>query len=419
MVNIPGATDLAGELLGVAAGGATHVRPPDAGALARSLREAIAAGRAVAPWGGGTEQALGSPPRACHVVLHTDALTGVLAYAPEDLTVSVQAGTSLADLGQALARHGQFLPIDVPDPEKATVGGVVATAAVPVRRLRYGAVRDQVIGLEVALPDGSLVKTGGRVVKNVAGYDLCKLFTGSLGTLGVIVSANFKVQPLPRASAVVHAYFAQADAAVGAGAALAATSLGYSALLLEWGPRQALYHLVVIGEGFAGGVRRQTDAAQQRAMSGAATIEIEEDGDAVTQEIARLAAWRATSPVAPGTLLRGAVAPGRTLRVVSLLEQLALETGLAADLQLDLGVGSFFLRLPQAPDLSVESYVLAARLALQPLGGHLVVAAGPATLRRHLDPWAAPASGRALAMAIKDRLDPHGRLNPGRFAFGL
>jgi glycolate oxidase FAD binding subunit len=418
LLNVASAAGLPADYLGISAD-AVHGRPDNITALADVLREAVAAGQAVVPWGGGTEQTLGAPPRACDLVLHTDALSGVLAYAPEDLTVAVRAGTSLADLGRELATYGQFLPIDVPQPDVATIGGVVATAATPVRRFRYGGVRDQVIGLEVVLPDGSLAKTGGRVVKNVAGYDLCKLFTGSLGTLGVIASANFKVHPLPRSSVVVHGVFGETEHAVAAGAALAATALGYSAIIMEYQVGQPRCELVILGEGFTGAVQRQAREARQHLQRGGAEVDVLDGTEAVAQEVARLAALRLVSPADGTMLLRGAVAPGRILHVSAILTRLAEQFGLGASLQLDLGVGSFFVRVPEAQDEPLDSFIAAVRQELQQLGGHLIIAAAAARLRRRIDPWAALESSKGLAATIKDRIDPGTCLNPGRFAFGI
>src|SRR5204863_9033321 len=144
---------------------------------------------------------------------------------PADLTVTVAGGTRLADVAAALARAGQFLPLDPPHGDEATIGGVVAANSNGFWRARYGSVRDLLIGTRIALPDGSVVRAGGRVVKNVAGYDLNKLITGSFGTLGIIVEATFKVLPLPSAADGVVAVFAHgADAFAAAGAIARAAS---------------------------------------------------------------------------------------------------------------------------------------------------------------------------------------------------
>ncbi len=128
---------------------------------------------------------------------HLGALNHVLEYTPEDMTVTVEAGITFAALQKKLAEHSQWLPMDPPHPERISVGALLASNVSGPRRCGYGTIRDYLIGMRVALPDGTVIKSGGRVVKNVAGFDLCKLFVGSQGTLGIIVEATFKLRPLP------------------------------------------------------------------------------------------------------------------------------------------------------------------------------------------------------------------------------
>ena len=154
--------------------------------------------------GGGTQLGLGSPPTGGDILLSTTRLNAIVEHVPQDLVVTAQAGLPLATLQAALQQSKQWLALDPDLAPEATIGGVVATNATGPRRLRYGGVRDSIIGIRVVLADGTIAKGGGKVVKNVAGYDLPKLFTGALGTLGVIVSATFRLYPLPVASGTVH-----------------------------------------------------------------------------------------------------------------------------------------------------------------------------------------------------------------------
>ena len=160
-----------------------------------------AAGKALVPWGGGTRRHLGHPPARYDLALSTQNLNRITDYAPADLTVTVQAGVTVADLQETLAAHGQFLPLDIALPMQQTIGGIIATRAGSLRRLTSGSVRDSLLGVSVLNGRGEWVKGGGKVVKNVAGYDLPKLYCGSFGTLGLIAEATFKVAPLPSASA--------------------------------------------------------------------------------------------------------------------------------------------------------------------------------------------------------------------------
>src|SRR4029077_13862018 len=155
-------------------------------------------------------------------------------HVPEDLTVTVRGGMPFAALRAALAARGQFLPLDPPHVARgATVGGIIAANSNGFGRYRYGSVRDLVLGVRAALPDGTSARAGGRVVKNVAGYDLNKLFIGSLGTLGVVVEATFKILPLPPVTRAASATFDSAGDAFGAADALVRTSLRPTAVVVE------------------------------------------------------------------------------------------------------------------------------------------------------------------------------------------
>jgi glycolate oxidase FAD binding subunit len=165
------------------------------------VRESV--GKAIVPWGGGTHRHLGYPPACYDLALSTANFNQITEYSPADLIVTAQAGVTLTQLQEALAVQGQTLPIDAALPDKQTVGGIVAARAGSLRRLSCGSVRDSLLGVSVINCRAELVKGGGKVVKNVAGYDLPKLYCGSFGTLGLIVEATFKVAPLPETSATV------------------------------------------------------------------------------------------------------------------------------------------------------------------------------------------------------------------------
>ena len=181
----------------------TVVHPATAEALAAALREADENGRAVVLRGGGTSIDIGAAPERYNVAIDTRRLDQVLDYVPDDLTVTVQGGVGFGRLQAMLAESGQFVPFDVPRAENATAGGALAAARSGPRRATYGTGRDWLIGCAVVLADGTLIHAGGRVVKNVSGYDLCKLFAGSFGSLGCIVEATFKLRPLPHADATL------------------------------------------------------------------------------------------------------------------------------------------------------------------------------------------------------------------------
>src|SRR5216683_1260686 len=176
------------------------IEPGTESELAEVLRLSNEVGLAVIPRGGGTKLGWGNPPARADFILSTARLNEIIEYAWADLTVTVEAGCTIQRLQEKLAQHGQRLALDPLWPEKASVGGVLSTNDSGALRLRFGALRDLIIGATVALPDGTLASSGGKVVKNVAGYDLPKLVTGAFGTLGVITRAVFRLHPLPRAA---------------------------------------------------------------------------------------------------------------------------------------------------------------------------------------------------------------------------
>ena len=208
------------------------VLPGSADEVARVVRAAAAAGVPVVPWGGGTQMSRGTPPRDGALVVGLRRLGRVLEHEPGDLTATAEAGITLDALQAALGTGGQWLPLDPPAPGSATLGGVLAANAAGPRRQGYGTARDLVIGMRVVAADGQLIRAGGKVVKNVAGYDLVKLYIGSLGTLGIIVDATLKLRPRPEAEGACWATFASLDAAAGAAVILAGSELGPVALTL-------------------------------------------------------------------------------------------------------------------------------------------------------------------------------------------
>jgi glycolate oxidase FAD binding subunit len=182
--------------------------PKTPGDLATLLSEARGEGKAVIPVGGATQLSFGNAPRAADWIVSTKGLERIISHEPADLTASVEAGVTLAELQRVLSEAGQHLPIECPHPDQSTIGGLVATALVGPRRSSSGTLRDYLIGIAVAYPDGTVGKAGGMVVKNVSGFDLMRLHHGALGTLGVIVSVNIKVMPAPKAEATVIGSFA-------------------------------------------------------------------------------------------------------------------------------------------------------------------------------------------------------------------
>lgn len=426
MIDLRSATAAQAQALGVA-GDLPTVAPSTAAALGEVLAAASASGQRVVPWGGGTEQRLGAPPTRCDLLLLTTELRGVDFYTPEDLTLGVAAGTTLAEIDGLLRARGQFLPLELPAPDSATIGGVVATAASPVRRLRYGGVRDMVIGVQVAQADGTLCKAGGRVVKNVAGYDLCKLYSGSLGTLGVLVGVNLKVQPLPRRQAVIEATFDLPAEAFGVASRIAATGLGYGAVVVGGTPGGGCL-LTALAEGFAGAVAEQQAFVTSAVVAAGGRIEVRQGREAADATVRALADWRlgqTADPASESLLLRCSLSPAKLRDAPGALATALAPLASTLDWQADAALGIIWIRMPgdvasRPEDMGATiAAISTARLWARSAGGHLVIARGPASLRRAIDPWGAPGDGEKLARALKQQLDPDGILNPGRFAYGI
>jgi glycolate oxidase FAD binding subunit len=396
-------------------------RPASFSEASQVLRAAADDGLAVAFVGGGSKLGLGNPPERLDLVVETRGLDQVLEHAAGDLVVTAQAGVRLADLQEALAPAGQQLALDPPEP-RATVGGVVAANASGPRRLRYGTVRDLLIGITVVLADGTVARAGGKVVKNVAGYDLGKLFCGSLGTLGMVAEVIFRLHPVPAAASVVTLAVdgpAQAGEAV---LRLQGTALEPSAVELtvdEWGwPGR----LTTVFEGIRPGVEAQAAAAAEllgrvgeAAVAGPGGVEA-----ALSQLGARPfeKAEYALKATFPPTELAGALADlagterrwsGGSLSAhaatgVLWLASAAREGDLPAD-------------SPAFPMAAAAIRDLRERLAAR--GGSLVLVKASPELKRAVDVWGPPGDAVGLMRRVKERFDPDRRLSPGRFVGGI
>ncbi|MBI4498784.1 MAG: FAD-binding oxidoreductase [Chloroflexi bacterium] len=400
-----------------------------AAVLALAERE----GLAVVPWGGGTGQGLGNPPERYDLALSLARLDRVLDYQPADLTVTVEAGIPLGRLQERLAEHGQFLPLDPPHGDRATVGGILARAATGPRRLRYGAPRDLLIGIRVAHPDGTLSRAGGKVVKNVAGYDLNKLYTGSLGTLGVIMAATFKVLPRPARVGTAVAIFPSLEAACRA--ARSFLDVPARPLALDVLNPPALRRLadqagleVRTPEGYAvvaefGGVpaaveRQLLDFSDHMDEGGWDLRQVSVDvapADRLHQALADLG-WDVPDPA--GFALRASVVPTAIPDVVQAWEEQGRQVGRRPLVRAHSGVGvvqSFWGIIGSEPPSFAAGLVARLREAVAGLGGSLLVAACPPEVKALVDVWGPVPESFPLMQRIKAEFDPRRTLNPGRF----
>lgn len=400
---------------------AVVVQPPHEDAVAAALAFADREGLAVLPRGGGTQLDCGCPPARGDIVLDLTALDAVVEHTPGDMTATVQAGRSLAALQMELGQAGQWLALDPALPPAATVGGIIATNASGPRRLRYGGVRDQIIGVRIVRPDGTIAKGGGKVVKNVAGFDLPKLFTGSLGALGVIVSATFRLYPHATASRTVTLTARDPAALCDTALRVTASTLVPSAIDVVG---NAGAESAVLAVRFEGGEQAVED--QARALAGLAgglrdTVQ-------VLRDEAEASVWReAAAELSPAGSARNDAATRLTVKAsllltevapwVARLRQLADGSGLTTSWRAHAGHGLVFARLAGAED-ALAGVVEELRAAAAVRRGSLVVTDAPPALLRQIDPWG-PVPAIEVMRRVKAQFDPRATLNPGRFVGGI
>jgi glycolate oxidase FAD binding subunit len=398
-------------------------RPRSVEEASQVLRAAADDGLAVAFVGGGGKLGLGNPPERLDLVVETRALDQVLEHAAGDLVVQAQAGVRVADLRQRLAPAGQQLALDPPEP-RATLGGVVAANASGPRRLRYGTVRDLLIGITVVLADGTVARAGGKVVKNVAGYDLAKLFCGSLGTLGMVAEVIFRLHPVPAAAAVVTLGVDGPEQAGEAMRRLRGTALEPSAVELTVDEFGWPGRLTVLFEGIQPGVEAQAAAAAEllgrvgeAAVAGPGGVEA-----ALNQLGARPFekaeyALKATFPPAELAGVLDDLAGTGRLRFAGLGGLSAHAATGVAWVASALREGDLPADSPAFPMAVAAIGELRKRVAAR--GGRLVLVKAPPELKRAVDVWGPPGDTIGLMRRVKERFDPDRRLSPGRFVGGI
>jgi glycolate oxidase FAD binding subunit len=394
----------------------TRVSPTTREELAEALHAADERGESVAPLGGGTQLELGMPPSRLDVAIETGGLNRLVEYEPADLTVTAEAGMRFADLQRLLGEHGQFLALDPSAQEGATLGGLIATNASGPLRFAFGTARDVVIGTRVANPDGTLTHAGGRVVKNVAGYDLNKLYIGSLGTLGIVVELSFKVAPIPPAMATVIGRFADLGAVRDVLEALVRSTLSPLAIeLVGPGAAQAAglpeaALLVLRVGGYAQTVERQVrDLSALLDQHGGRHVDAP---DTSWDDLSRMRLDAQQRQV----VLKAAAPIADSARLVEILEERLTE--LTPTVWAHAGSGVAFAACDAPPDATV---LLDTRRAVMLLGGNasLVAQRCPTPLKAAFDVWGDPGSALSLMRALKAKLDPKNTLNPGRYVGGI
>jgi glycolate oxidase FAD binding subunit len=411
--------------------------PADAEETAALLTAAADAGAGVLPRGGGAHQHLGYPPARADLVVDTTRLAGITDYTPADYVVAVRAGTRFRELQQALAANGQWLPVDPPGADEATIGGLVAANRNGPRRLLWGAIRDLVIGIRVALPTGQVIKAGGKVVKNVAGYDLSKLFIGAFGSCGIITDVTFRILPLPGDGVTVLATVENAGAAHALTTAVmrsyllpsaleAANPAAFAMLARAAGlsvPAPGRWAVLLLAEGLEESRTRHVD--EMRALTASA------GGAGAAADVhtgpAHDALWRAVaefpSPESHpgGVVFRAGTPITRWLDVARAAERAAAESAVLAHA----GVGlTYVAAAPRDAPLLSEALRRAAANSAAPedgshsgLGGYVVVEAAPAPLKAQLPVWGDAPPAVDLMRRLRAQYDPKGIMVPGRLGW--
>jgi glycolate oxidase FAD binding subunit len=384
--------------------------PGDTAEAAALLRAAAAHDLAVVPRGSGSRLGWGLPVSRCDLVVDTLRMDTVLEHAAGDLVARVQAGARINHVLGVLAAAGQEIALDVPG--TATAGGVVASGLCGPRRLRYGSPRDLLIGITIVRADGTVAKSGGKVVKNVAGYDLGKLFAGSAGTLGLITEATFRLHPLPAARAFVTTTFPLGSAAADVAAAVAAAAnspLVASAVELQRHAPGGPVGVSVLVEGSAEGVAAR--AGRMAGLLGSAEISPSPPDW-----------WPSAIEPDGGTLIRVSFWISALGSVLDAVDAAAREAAVAPQVTGSAGAGVLYVSV--GGESGLAGFVPALRAMLAGPRGAVTVLAAPPAVRAALDGdmdggMAGAVPSLSLMRAVKEQFDPGYRMTPGRFPEGI
>lgn len=384
-------------------------RPESASQLAELLAIAANEGNPLRIVGGNGARLLGNPHRSTGWTLSTAGINRVIEYEPTDMTVSVEAGASLAEISAILGQHRQMLPIEAPTPAKATIGGLLATGLSGPRRYGGGTLRDVLIGISVAYPDGTVGKAGGMVVKNVSGFDMMRIHYGAMGTLGVIISANFKVLPLPRAEFTALASYAELGTATQAAMRLRPLAARPIALVVR--QFESGWQLAARYEGRDSGLKtiRSSLADQLRAHS--QTLDSTESSS-FWSEFMNGRAMDCSTEVRLGI----SVAPGSIFTTVDKILALVGQEFRLVRFEVEPGVGLVTASVEQLSSQYPHSLqALVHGLRAQLSGSVVTVLAAPDVAKAGLDVWGDEPDTLDIMRMLKQEFDPRGILNLGCF----
>ncbi len=380
---------------------------------------------------------IGNIPSGYDVALDLTGLTSEIEHIAGDMTLICDAGAKVSDLSSLLAESHQRLPFDVPHPTEATIGGSVASNAPSRLATRFGGIRDWIIGMSVVLADGTHTKSGGRVVKNVQGYDLHRLHTGAFGTLGVIVSVAFKLIPVPEGSQTVAMWFDRLSSAANAALDVGNIDVSIEAARLFSGP-------TAVGAIRELAADRHMDAD---GTSGGAShlmlVQVSGSAPALNRQLNELTGLAGTVPATGYEVLSGAsetdiwTYAGSTGESAKLNLRIAAKPTVSIDLLsrlervlgrirpapissiIDVGYGTLQFSVEDIDDFDTIAFVNDAKETIREVGGSLVVERCPLIVKREIDVFGIDASSAQIMKNMKQQFDPEKRLNPGRFAFNI
>jgi len=385
------------------------IEPESAGELGVALASASRDRLATIVRGGGTKIDWGRTPVTVDLVVSTARLDSTIVHRHGDLTATVHAGVTLKHLNHELARYGQWLPIDSAFDE-ATIGGIVASNDAGPMRHRYGTPRDLLIGVNLAMADGRLVKAGGHVVKNVAGYDLGRLISGSFGTLAVIVDATFKLLPIPRASATLVSSYSDAERLARDAASISASQvepLAFDVRVSRFDAPPTSHEtcqLLLRVASSPSAVDAQIESVRRLAQSDGQLI-VGEAESSVWKEQVRLP-WKEG-----GAVVRVAWLPAKLADVITLIREVQQMAGGQLSMVGRVGAGAGLLRI-EGDELTQSAVV--HRLRSSVVVGNVTVLRGSRELKSLVDVWGEPTASMKVLQSLKRSLDPAGILNPGR-----
>ena len=402
------------------------IRPTEVAEIQEAVRLAVEEKRGIIIRGAGTHMNLGRPPESAEIVLDMSRFDKVLEYDAVNMRLTCQAGVTLGAIDQMLKSHGQMLPLDPPLKERRTAGGLIATNMNGPRRLGYGPIRDNVTGIRAVTGRGDFIRFGTKVVKDVAGYNVAKLFIGSLGTLGVITEAIFKLYAIPEEERGLIGFFKDGEGTAQAARQLLASPLMPKALEVMEGEALSLLSLsldrywaiIVLFDGLLEEVERQVRQAREIFMRAGAqethALRGEENGR-LWQGIRDLS--RAEAYEENRVVIRAATLISHSSSMVERLKGMAERAGVRGVAWAHAGSGIAYL-MASSPSPGGRAALMRLVREVQGMGG-TVLESAPLEIRREVCPWGNPPTSLGLMRRIKRAFDPAGILNPGRFVGGI